>query len=159
MTLPVRNSWDPFTALVRQFDSEFDAIVRRAFGGAAPVRTGFVPAADVTRDGNDVVISLELPGVPAEDVDVEVVDGTLRVSGERREERSSDKDGVLIREIRSGSFRREFALPDHVTADSIEAEHADGMLRVRVRDVGPAKAEPRKIEVRSAKALGPSERD
>ncbi|MCM6778304.1 Hsp20/alpha crystallin family protein [Nocardia sp. CDC159] len=153
MALAVRNGWDPFTALVRQFDSDFDSLVRRAFAGSAPARTGFVPAADVTRDGNDVIVTLELAGVPAEDVDVEVADHTLRISGQRRDERSEDRDGVVIREIRSGSFRREFALPDHVTADAVEAEHADGLLRIRVRDVAAPKPEPRKVEVRGARAI------
>jgi HSP20 family protein len=143
----VRTSWDPFTSLVRQFDGEFDAIVRRAFAGA-PVRTGFVPAADVTRDGTDVVVTLELPGVAADDVDVEVADHTLRITGQRRDERSQDQHGVLIREIRSGSFCREFALPEHVTADAVEAEQADGLLRIRVREVVAPKPEPRKIAVR-----------
>lgn len=145
----VRTTWDPFTALVRQFDGEFDAIVRRAFA-TAPAGTGFVPAADVTRDGNDVVITLELPGVSGEDVEVEVADHRLRISGNRREQTSGDKNGVLIREIRSGSFRREFALPEHITADAVEAEQADGLLRIRVRDISAPKPEPRKIPVRGA---------
>jgi HSP20 family protein len=149
MAIAVRTSWDPFTTLVRQLDGEFDAIVRRAFTGSAPARAGFVPAADVARDGNDAVITLELPGVSATDVDVEVAEHTLRISGQRREERSSDGQGVLIREIRSGSFRREFALPKHVTPEDVEAEQADGLLRIRVRNVTAPKPEPRKIEVRA----------
>ncbi|MCX4098313.1 Hsp20/alpha crystallin family protein [Nocardia sp. alder85J] len=145
-----RTSWDPFTALLRQVDGDFDAIVRRAFTGAVPARTGFVPAADVARDGADVVVTLELPGVAAEDVTVEVADHRLRVTGQRREEQATDKDGVLIREIRTGSFRREFALPEHVTAEAIEAEQADGILRIRVREVAAPKPQARKIEVRSS---------
>ncbi|WP_019929550.1 Hsp20/alpha crystallin family protein [Nocardia sp. BMG111209] len=145
-----RTSWDPFTALLRQVDGDFDTIVRRAFAGAGPAHAGFVPAADVARDGADVVVTLELPGVAAEDVAVEVADHRLRVTGQRREEQSTDKDGVLIREIRTGSFRREFALPEHVTADAIEAEQADGILRIRVREVTAPKPAARKIEVRGA---------
>ncbi|WP_040789551.1 Hsp20/alpha crystallin family protein [Nocardia paucivorans] len=145
----VRTSWDPFTALVRQFDGEFDAIMRRAFA-TPPAKTGFVPAADVVRDGDDVVITLELPGVSGEDVEVEVVDHRLCISGTRREETSGDKQGVLIREIRSGAFRREFALPEHVTADAVEAEQANGLLRIRVHDIAAPKSESRKIPVRGA---------
>ena len=54
------------------------------------------------------------------DVDVEVTDGRLLITGKRHEEKSSEENGVIIRETRSGAFRREFALPEHVTADNVD---------------------------------------
>lgn len=155
MTLAVRRgtAWDPFSTLVRHFDSDFDQLVRRAF--ATPATTGFVPAVDVHRDGADVVITVELPG--AETVDVEVSDGRLSISGSRRADRRDGGDGVLVREIRSGLFRREFALPEHVTADNVEADYADGLLTVRVHDVAKPKPEPRKITVRGLPELESTE--
>lgn len=150
MTLVVRrgSSWDPFSTLSRQFDNDFDQLVRRAFGpnASGPGTTGFVPAIDVHRDGTDVVVTAELPG--AENLDVEVADGRLRISGRRGTQRSQEADGALVREIRSGEFRREFALPEHVTADNIEADYTDGLLTVRVHEVTKPKPEPRKIAVR-----------
>jgi HSP20 family protein len=141
--------WDPFTSLVRQMDADFDALMRRTFGGEGRV-SGFVPAADVSKVGNDVIITLELPGVDVEnDVDVEVADGRLVVSGRRSEEYQDEQEGVLVREIRVGEFRREFALPEHVTADQIEADYDRGLLRIRVRDVAKPAAEPKKIAVHS----------
>src|SRR5882724_8150144 len=89
---------DPFT--------EFDSLVRRAFGpvATAPVGTGFVPAAEVTRDGDDAVVSVELPGVDvAKDVTVEVDGDRLVVRGERRDQRSEQRDGRTVREVRYGS--------------------------------------------------------
>lgn len=147
MAIAVRSMWDPFTSLVRQFDTEFDTLARRAFGGE---RQAFVPAADIVRDGGDVVVTLELPGVDIEkDVEVEVTDGRLLVTGKRDEERTQEEGGFLVRETRSGQFRREFALPDHVTANAVEASYDRGLLRIRVRDVTKPKAEPRKIAVRA----------
>src|ERR1044072_2612215 len=126
MAIAVGSMWDPFGSL-RQFDSEFDTLVRRAFAGSGRgngnggSRAAFVPAADVVRDGGDVVVTLELPGIDVEkDVEVEVADRRLLVSGRRHEESSEDKDGVLVRETRTGTFRREFALPEHVTAEQVE---------------------------------------
>ena len=149
MAIAVRSVWDPFGALVRQRDGEFDRLVRRAFGTNGTV-TGFVPAADVVRDGGDVVVTLELPGVDIEnDVQVEVVEGRLRVSGNRGEQKSSEKDGIVVRETRSGSFHREFALPEHVTADDVDADYDRGLLKIRVRGVSKPKVEPRRIQVRS----------
>jgi len=138
MTLAVRSMWDPFGSLVRQLEADFGR-----------PRAAFVPAADVVREGGDVVVTLELPGVDVEkDVDVEVSEGRLLVSGRRAEQTSSEENGVLVRESRSGAFRREFALPEHVTADSVEADYDRGLLKIRIREVAKPKAEPKKITVR-----------
>jgi len=123
------------TLYVRDPFREFDALVRRSFGPAtftAPAEpTGFVPAAETHRDGDDAVIRLELPGVEvANDVSVEVTGRRLVVSGERR---SSTEDGRGLREIRYGTFRRTFRLGGHVTADDVTASYDAGVLSVRVR--------------------------
>ncbi|WP_084612468.1 Hsp20/alpha crystallin family protein [Thermocrispum municipale] len=148
MTLVVRrgSSWDPFNILARQFDSDFDELMRRAFGPDRAPTTGFVPAVDLRRDGTDVVVTAEVPG--ADNLDVEVVENRLRISGRRGSDETREDDGVLVREIRSGEFRREFALPKHITADDVDAEYRDGLLTVRVRNVAKPKPEPRKITVR-----------
>lgn len=147
MALAVRRGWDPFNSLVRQMDRDFDNLIRRSFGGEA-VR-GFVPAANVTRDGTDVVLQLELPGIEPSNVDVEVSGGRLVISGKREESSEQEASGVLVREIRAGEFRREFALPEGVGAEQLEADYDKGMLTVRVHDVVRPAAEPKKIEVRS----------
>lgn len=137
MALAVRSMWDPFGSLVRQLEADF----------ARPAT--FVPVADVVREGGDVVVTLELPGIDVEkDVDVEVSDGRLLITGKRHEEKSAEENGVLIRETRSGAFRREFALPEHVTAEDVEADYDRGLLKIRVREVAKPKVEPRKITVR-----------
>ena len=155
MAIAVRGSaWDPFTTLVRQFDADFDTLVRRSFGPARRSGTGFVPAADVAKDGNDVVVTLALPGVDvAKDVDIEVAEGKLTIAGRGTQRSESDQDGVLFREIRSGEFRREFTLPRGVTADRVEADYDKGLLKVRVREVVQQPAQPAKITVRTAAEL------
>jgi HSP20 family protein len=158
MAVAVRgSSWDPFTTLFRQVDADFDALVRRSFAPARVTRA-FAPAADVTKDGNDVVVTLALPGVDVEkDVEVTVAEGRLRITGHRNEQTETDKDGVLRREIHTGEFRREFAIPRHVTADSVAATYDKGLLTVRVSDVVPPAPEVTKIEVRSiAPATAPA---
>lgn len=141
MAIAVRGSaWDPFTAVIRQFDADFPAPVRRP--------AGFAPAADVARDGQDVVVTLELPGVDVDkDVEVEVADGRLAITGRRAERHEARATGVLVREIRSGAFRREFTLPKGVTADRVEADYDRGLLTVRVRDVVRPVAAPAKVAI------------
>ena len=158
MAIAVRGSaWDPFTTLVRQFDADFDALVRRSFGPTRRFSTGFVPAADVAKDGNDVVITLALPGVDVDkDVDIEVSEGKLVITGQGATRTESDKGGVYVREIRSGEFRREFTLPRGVTADRIAADYDKGLLKVRVSEVVRQPAEPAKIKVRQPAAELPA---
>ena len=150
--------WDPFTTLAR-LDEDFDQLVRRAWGSApratghGTATTGYVPAIEMRAEGADVVITLELPGVDINrDVDIEVADGRLAISGERRErnEQSGEDGRVLVRELRYGAFRREFALPDGVTAEHVDATYDQGMLEVRVRGVTKPVVPPQKIEIRTA---------
>ena len=122
-TLSLWTRRDPF--------AEFDALVRQAFWVTTTRRSGFVPAAEVARDGDDAVVRVELPGLDVEkDVTVEVDRGQLVVRGERRDERTEEQNG--LREVRYGTFRRSFALPQHVTADAVSASYDAGVLSVRV---------------------------
>ena len=138
--------------------AEFDSLVRTAFAPAAGTsqRLDFTPAVETVRDGDDVVVRLELPGVDvSNDVSVEVVNGRLVVKGERRDERpaeSQDESGQTARrisEIRYGSFERTFGLPGHVTADAVSAGYDAGILSVRVAGVY-AGTEPTRIEISKA---------
>jgi HSP20 family protein len=140
--------WDPFTALAR-LDDEFDEVVRRTFGAA---QYQFVPPVEMATEGGDVLITLEVPGVDVSDIDIEVVDGRMTVSGERKDRWEDTRGKILVRELRYGSFRREFALPDGVSPDSVTAHYDRGLLQVRVRDVVRPVEAPRKISVTAGSA-------
>ncbi len=126
---------DPFA----DFDDAFAGIVGRTFGPTArtAARPGFVPAADLARDGEDAVLRLELPGLDVEkDVTVEIDRGRLVVKGERRDERT-ENDAVggavrTLREVRYGAFERSFGLPEHIGANALSASYDAGVLTVRV---------------------------
>lgn len=137
--------WDPFTALAR-LDDEFDELVRRTFGSTT---YQYVPAVEMATDGTDVVITLELPGVDIDDVDIEVAEGRLTISGERKDRWEDSRGKVLVREHRYGAFRRTFQLPEGVSADQVEAESDKGLLRVRVKSVTRPVEPPRKIQIRN----------
>src|SRR3712207_733895 len=137
--------WDPFTALSR-LDDEFDDLVRRGFG-ASPYQ--YVPPVEMATDGGDVLITLELPGVDTEDVAIEVNEGRLVISGERRDRWEDSRGKILVRELRYGAFRRVFQLPEGVGAEQVEATFDKGQLKVRVRDVTKPVQPPRKIEIKT----------
>lgn len=116
-----------------------DRWLRDFFGPAAavdwntPANSGFKPAAEIVKDGDDAIVRVELPGVDVDqDVNVEVDRGRLVIHGEHRDQRSEEKEGRTLREIRYGSFRRSFQLPAHVTGDAITATYDAGVLTVRV---------------------------
>lgn len=112
-----------------------DRWVRDFFGPAAADDwfKSFRPAAEVAKDGDDAVVRVELPGVDVEkDVNVEVDKGQLVIHGERRDERTEDREGRTLSEVRYGSFRRSFRLPAHVTGEAISASYDAGVLTVRV---------------------------
>lgn len=116
-----------------------DRWLRDFFGPAAAAdwntsaTSGFRPAAEIVKDGDDAIVRVELPGVDVDkDVNVEVDRGRLVIHGEHRDQRSEEKGGRTLREIRYGSFRRSFQLPAHVTGDAITATYDAGVLTVRV---------------------------
>lgn len=116
-----------------------DRWLRDFFGPAAaadwntPATSGFKPAAEIVKDGDDAIVRVELPGVDVDqDVKVEVDRGRLVVHGEHRDEHAEEKEGRTLREIRYGSFRRSFQLPAHITGDAITASYDAGVLTVRV---------------------------
>ena len=113
------------------------------------VFNGFSPAAEIAKDGDDAVVRVELPGVDVEkDVNVEVDKGQLVIRGERRDERSEDKGGRTLSEVRYGSFRRSFKLPAHVTSDAISTSYDAGVLIVRVAGAHKG-AEAQRIAIES----------
>jgi HSP20 family protein len=99
------------------------------------------------RDGDDLVIRAEVPGVEPKDVDVSVHDGVLTVKVEREEKSETEEEGRFRSEFRYGSFARSIVLPTGVDEDAITADCTNGVVEVRV----PAGAAPsptvRKIDV------------
>ena len=132
--------------LSSRVNSEFDRLMAETFG-RTPDR--FTPAADVATEGNDVVITLELPGIKADEVDVTLDGRRLTISGEHSHTETAEGDRYLARGLRRGRFTRTFTVPDGTTADQVDAHLADGLLKVRVADVTEPKREPAKIAVTS----------
>ncbi len=129
-----------------------DRWLRDFFGPASsdwirPGTSGFNPAAEVLKDGDDALVRVELPGVDVEkDVNVEVDKGHLVIHGEHRDEHAEEEHGRTLREIRYGSFRRSFQLPAHVTGEAISASYDAGVLTVRVTGAY-AGAQPQRIAI------------
>lgn len=109
-------------------------------------RTGFVPAVDVVEEKDAYRLRVELPGVPKENLNVEVKENRLVLSGRKEAATRTEGDRYHYAESRSGNFSRTFELPRNVRADAIEAEHRDGVLQLRVPKAEEAK--PKTVEIR-----------
>jgi HSP20 family protein len=105
---------------------------------------GFM-AADVVDGKDSVVVRLEAPGMSRSDFNIEVVDDTLRVQGEKRIEREFQGDGYRTIQSAYGSFRRDVPLPGAVNVDQAKATYRDGVLRIVLPKVEGAK--PRRFSV------------
>ncbi len=103
------------------------------------------PAVDVLESKDAYLIRGELPGMKREDIHVEVKEGTLVVSGERKSEKPAE--GVEYRHVErvAAKFRRAFSLPDTAKPDEIDASYKDGIIEIRVPKA--EKAKPRQIDI------------
>ena len=125
------------------FNGLFDENLGRS--STQPSVSKWYPAVDVLESKDSYLIRAELPGMKREDIKVEVKDGTLVLSGERKSEKPAD--GVEYRHVErvTAKFWRSFSLPETVKQDGIEATYKDGILEIRVPKAEEAK--PRQIEI------------
>ena len=106
------------------------------------------PASDASSDDNAYRISVELPGVEEKDIDLQVRDGVVSVSGEKTSHREDSGDTWFFSEREYGSFRRSFRLPPDSAEDKVEAHMKDGVLEITVPRQAKEAAGGRKIEVK-----------
>jgi len=106
-----------------------------------------VPAVDVYEEENEVVVKAELPGISKEDLDVNITDHTVTISGEKKKEEKIEKKDYYRLERSYGSFSRSVSLPEDVEIDKSKAKFKDGVLEVRVPRSEEAKKKKRKLEI------------
>lgn len=151
----------PFWTLRNEIEDLFDDFYRTGWGGWAPYRRrgrapamqspASVPTLDVIDKEDAVKLIADLPGLSEKDIDVEVSDKTLTISGEKKEEvEEGDEEGErYVSERRFGRFVRSIALPEGIDQDNIDASFRNGVLTVRLPKKPEAQHPARKIEVRA----------
>ncbi|MGY1638225.1 Hsp20/alpha crystallin family protein [Geodermatophilus sp. SYSU D00742] len=146
MTLPVRSpsrsaaSWDPFRELA-ELSERMNRLWEAGLGGV----DRWAPLADVEETDDAWSVEIDLPGVARDDVDIQLNERELTVSGEVREK---ERTGILRRRTRRvGQFSYAVTLPGDVDPDGVTAQLTDGVLTVRVPKAQQAK--PRRIAITS----------
>jgi HSP20 family protein len=160
--------WDPFQDLRSAQDemAQMSPMLAHALGLHArqqgndrAMTTAWAPALDISERKDAYLVTVELPGLKPEDLDITMEDGLLTIKGERQFTSESSEQQFHRVERRYGAFRRSITLPAQVQADHIEATFDNGVLQIVVPKAEEAK--PKRIQVRpgSAKILDASSED
>jgi HSP20 family protein len=141
--------WEPLrelsslqTEMNRLFNTVFDAPATQGNGGTM---RRWVPAMDLLETADHFVLRADLPGMTQDDVNIELEDSTLTVSGERKSEHEDKQEGFYRVERAFGSFSRSLTLPKGIDADAVNANFENGVLEIRIPK--PEERKPRRISI------------
>jgi HSP20 family protein len=123
-------------------------------GSGQTTTTAWAPALDISERKDAYLVTVELPGVEADDLDITLEDGLLTIQGERHFAYDSSEQQFHRVERRYGAFRRSITLPAHVMAEGIQASADNGVLPILVPKM--EEATPKRIQVRSGRATIPA---
>src|SRR5215212_7298090 len=112
----------------------------------------WVPSMDLVEADDHFLLKADLPGLGEDDVNIEIRDNALTISGERKAEHEARERGWYRVERSFGRFSRSLTLPEGVNADAVEAAFDKGVLEVRIPK--PEERKPRRVAIRSAGANG-----
>ena len=147
--------WYPFqdlrSAQEEQAQTQLDRLFAHALGlhgqwqGATGATRAWAPAVDIAERKDAYAVTVELPGVKLDDLEITLEDGLLTIQGERHFTNDSSEEQYHRVERSSGPFRRAITLPAHIEADQVNASMEDGVLRILVPKAEQAK--PKRIQV------------
>jgi HSP20 family protein len=148
--------WDP----MRELDSlqgDMNSLFDRFFEGRTPngMSRRWLPAMDLVETDNHLVLRGDLPGMTEDDVNIEIKDNVLTVSGERKAEHEDKGEGYHRVERSFGSFSRSLTLPQGVDAEKVEANFDKGVLEVRIPK--PSEAKPTRVQIGKGTVEGTGE--
>jgi HSP20 family protein len=148
--------WRPFGASMDRWGnaSDIQGEVNRLFdnffgrpGGSGPAGRSWAPAVDLYETKDDLVLTMEVPGVRDKDVSVSITGDLLTIKGERRFEHDVKEQQLLHVERAYGKFERMVQLPIPVQADKVKASYRDGVLEVRLPKTDEIKPKEIKVDI------------
>jgi HSP20 family protein len=136
--------WQPWTELA-SLQNDMSRLMNGLLEGNGKSVQSWIPAVDVWETENEIVYAFDLPGIPEDDISVEVEDGSLTVSAERKRTNEHSDDRFYRFERRHGTFTRTIGLPQGTSEDAVTADYENGVLEIRVAK--PERTRPRRIQV------------
>jgi HSP20 family protein len=155
--------WDPFQDLRSAQDemAQMSPMLAHALGlhgqqqgSGRATTTAWAPALDISERKDAYLVTVELPGVELDDVQITMEGSLLSIQGERHVAHDSSEQQFHRVERRYGAFRRSITLPAHVVADAVQATVEDGVLQILVPKM--EEAIPKRIQVRPSRARIPA---
>ncbi|MEM8829678.1 MAG: Hsp20/alpha crystallin family protein [Cyanobacteria bacterium P01_G01_bin.19] len=148
MALVRYNPWSEMTSFQRQLNRLFDdALTPASWDGFDNLAK--VPAAELSETDDTLHLKLEVPGLEAKDIDIQVMTDRVAIAGERKSETKSEEDGRTRSEFRYGKFQRVIPLPVKIQNTNVTADYKDGILNLTL-----PKAEEEKNKVVKVNLLG-----
>ena len=148
---PVRES----SSLQNDMNRLFNHLLATPTAGNGAVRRS-IPAMDVVETDDHFVLKADLPGLTEEDVNIDVDDNVLTVSGERKAQHEDEREGYVRVERSYGSFRRSLTLPEALLdADAVTASFARGVLEISIPK--PEQRKPRRVAIQVGSDSAPVE--
>jgi HSP20 family protein len=155
--MTVVTAWDLFEDMrdaqdellrLNRMRAQGQGLLGQYYGGRIAKAAAWAPALDITERKDAYLVTVELPGIGIDDLEITFQDGLLTIQGERHDAHNSSEDKVHRVERRYGPFLRSITLPTHVMADAIEASTQDGVLQILVPKA--AEVQAKRIQVRAS---------
>lgn len=144
---------NPLVSLQRDINHVFEDFwqkVENGWNGRDNSVGMFGPSTDITETGKGVEVSIELPGMTEDDIDISLSSNTMTIRGEKKIEHEEERKGVYMSERSYGSFYRTVPLPAGVDANKAEAKFKNGVLTVSLPKTAEAQASVKRIPVKAA---------
>jgi len=152
--MTVMTRWNPYREL-ENLQNRMSRLFEEQYGGgreeALTTSGAFVPPVDIYEDQHGIQLKLEVPGIDEKDLNINVENNVLTVSGERKFESEQKEENFHRIERRYGSFTRSFTLPNTVDTEKITADYNNGVLGIRL--VKREEAKPKQIKVNIGQKL------
>ncbi|MDZ7588125.1 MAG: Hsp20/alpha crystallin family protein [Parasphingorhabdus sp.] len=144
--------WEPLARMREEMDHLYSDFTHRPFGAQMTRRLQALsgPALELKDKDSEYQLIAEIPGLKAEDIEIKISEGVLRLSGERNEAQEGEKNGLLFSERSYGRFERAVQLPPGLDETNISAKAKDGILTIRLPKTEDARQRERLISVQSA---------
>ncbi len=144
------NPWQDFNTLQRQINRLFDSAIEPDTVGERAFTK--VPAAELHETADAIHLKLEVPGIEAKDLDIQVTENAVAISGERKSEKKTEDNGRTVTEFHYGKFQRVIPLSARIENTNVTAEYKDGILNLTLPKTQQEKNKVVKVNLEQASA-------
>lgn len=144
------NPWQEMNAIQRQLNRLFEETIIPAKSEVKAFTR--VPAAEIFETEDAIHLKLELPGIEAKDLDVQVTENAVAISGERKSENKTEENGLTRTEFHYGKFQRVIPLNARIQNTNVTAEYKDGILNLTLPKTTEEKNKVVKVNLEQASA-------